>query len=108
MKSIAEKEVELFPSDFDLYLFHEGTLLEAYNMLGAHVMSYKGEDGVRFSVWAPHAKSVSVVGDFNKWEGSEHALEMIPNSGVWIGFIPGLRVGDIYKYEIITANGEKS
>src|SRR5690606_10196620 len=107
MNSIAEKEIELFPSEFDLYLFHEGTLLEAYNMLGAHIMSYKGKDGVRFSVWAPHAKTVSVVGDFNNWEGSNHELEMIPNSGVWIGFIPGLKEGDLYKYEITTANGDK-
>ncbi|MEH7237404.1 1,4-alpha-glucan branching protein GlgB [Bacillus sp. JJ1562] len=107
MNSTLEKEAELFPSEFDLYLFHEGTLLEGYKMLGAHVMTYKGVDGVRFSVWAPHAKAVSVVGDFNKWDGSENSLIMIPNSGVWIGFIPGLKEGELYKYKITNANGEK-
>ncbi|WP_010282068.1 1,4-alpha-glucan branching protein GlgB [Bacillus timonensis] len=107
MNSISEKKSELLPSEFDLYLFHEGTLLEGYNMLGSHVLSFQGKEGVRFSVWAPHAKSVSVVGDFNNWEGSSHPLKMIPNHGVWVGFIPGLKEGDLYKYEITNANGDK-
>ncbi|THE10043.1 1,4-alpha-glucan branching protein GlgB [Bacillus timonensis] len=107
MNSTLDNEAELFPSEFDLYLFHEGTLIEGYNMLGAHVMSHKGIDGVRFSVWAPHARAVAVVGDFNNWNGNANPLERIPNSGVWVGFIPRLKEGDLYKYEITTANGEK-
>nr|WP_275695642.1 1,4-alpha-glucan branching protein GlgB [Fredinandcohnia sp. SECRCQ15] len=97
----------MFPSDFELYLFHEGTLFESYKMLGAHLITYKGTKGVRFSVWAPHAKQVAVVGNFNNWNGSQHIMERIIHSGVWVVFIPEMEQGEIYKYEITTANGEK-
>ncbi|MFT4414256.1 1,4-alpha-glucan branching protein GlgB [Fredinandcohnia humi] len=107
MVFIAEQDVDLFPSNFELYLFHEGTLLESYKMLGAHLFSYTGTKGVRFSVWAPHAKSISVVGDFNNWTGGEHQLQKVPASGIWVGFIPSLGEGVLYKYEIEDANGTK-
>lgn len=107
MNSIAEQDVDLFPSDLELYLFHEGTLLETYNMLGAHFIAYQGVVGVRFTVWAPHAKLVSVVGEFNRWDGTKNKLKKLPQSGVWVGFIPDLGEGELYKYEIENVNGEK-
>ncbi len=65
---------EWLPSDYEQYLFHEGTLYESYKMLGAHIMTVNGVKGVRFAVWAPNALSVSVVGDFNQWDGSQTQL----------------------------------
>lgn len=101
------KNTGISPSDFELYLFHEGTLYESYKMLGAHFMTHQGEDGVRFSVWAPHARQVSVVGDFNQWNGIDHPMKQVKLSGIWVIFIPKLQEGTLYKYEIITANGER-
>ena len=91
-------------SDQELYLFHEGSLQRSYRLLGAHVAADGG--GVRFAVWAPNAQAVRVIGDFNNWDGSRHTLEKISTCGVWGLFVPGVKVGDIYKYEIITAKGE--
>ncbi len=107
MNSIASQNLDIFPSELEMYLFHEGTLFESYKMLGAHVSTYKGNDGVRFSVWAPHAKQVAVVGNFNNWNGAQHAMQQVNHSGIWVSFIPDLEEGEIYKYEIETANGEK-
>ncbi|WEG13830.1 1,4-alpha-glucan branching protein GlgB [Pullulanibacillus sp. KACC 23026] len=90
------------PTEFDRYLFHEGTLYESYKMLGAHVMTVNGESGVRFAVWAPHAERVAVVGDFNHWDGSGHRLTQIPQSDIWYGFIPGIEEGSLYKYELVS------
>ncbi len=89
-------------SDFELYLFHEGTLYESYKTLGAHPISYEGAEGVRFAVWAPNAKKVSVVGDFNDWDGRLHEMKRVSQSGIWVLFVPGLCCGNIYKYEIHT------
>jgi len=87
-------------SDFDLHLIAEGTHHNAYEKLGAHVAEVEGIRGVRFGVWAPNAQRVSVVGDFNRWDGREHPLRVRGSSGVWELFIPGLAEGEIYKYEI--------
>ena len=87
-------------SEFDLYLFHQGTNYHAYEMLGAHFMTQDGKDGVRFAVWAPHAKSVSVVGDFNEWDTRRHPMQRIGDGEIWEVFIEGLQEGDIYKYAI--------
>ncbi|MBB2478933.1 1,4-alpha-glucan branching protein GlgB [Bacillus sp. APMAM] len=95
------------PAEFDLHLFHEGTLYEGYKIFGAHLTELEEIKGVRFLVWAPNALSVSVVGDFNGWDGSRHKMERIQHSGTWALFIPELREGDFYKYEIHTAHGEK-
>ncbi|TCS81081.1 1,4-alpha-glucan branching protein GlgB [Tepidibacillus fermentans] len=92
----------LHPSETDLYLFHEGNLFHSYKMLGAHLIKYKGVQGARFMVWAPNARMVRVVGDFNQWNGERHLMQRINDSGLWIIFIPGLKNGDLYKYEIIT------
>ena len=87
-------------SEFDLYLFHQGTNYHAYEMLGAHFLTQDGKDGVRFAVWAPHAKSVSVVGDFNDWDTRCHPMQRIGDGEIWEVFIEGLKEGDIYKYAI--------
>ncbi len=87
-------------SEFDLYLFHQGTNYHAYEMLGAHFMTQDGKEGVRFAVWAPHAKSVSVVGDFNEWDTRRHPMQRIGDGEIWEVFIEGLQEGDIYKYAI--------
>ena len=87
-------------TDFDRYLFGEGRLLYSYTMLGAHPTEIDGVKGVRFAVWAPNAKRVSVVGNFNHWDARFHPMRN--NSGVWDLFIPGLAVGEIYKYDIFS------
>jgi 1,4-alpha-glucan branching enzyme len=87
-------------SDQEMYLFNEGRLLEAWRTLGAQTMSVQGVEGVRFAVWAPNAERVSVVGNFNNWDGRIHAMRSRGVSGLWEIFIPGLRPGDLYKFEL--------
>jgi 1,4-alpha-glucan branching enzyme len=84
----------------DLYLFNAGKLHQAYRSLGAHAMSIDGVDGVRFAVWAPNAGRVSVVGEFNRWDGRIHAMRSHGASGVWELFVPGLAPNNLYKFEI--------
>lgn len=93
-------------SELDRYLFHQGTHYESYAMLGAHLVEENGQAGVRFAVWAPNAERVSVVGDFNSWNGDAHPMKRQPASGIWALFIPGLGEGTIYKYEIRTYSGQ--
>ena len=90
-------------SDTDRYLLAEGTYEKAYEQLGAHLIEHSGVCGVRFSVWAPNARRVSVVGDFNNWDGRRHPMRFHPGSGLWEIFIPGLTQGTLYKYEIKTS-----
>jgi 1,4-alpha-glucan branching enzyme len=107
-----ERQVELedpyrFPptiSDFDLYLLGEGTHMHAYDKLGAHPMVLEGVPGVAFAVFAPAAQRVSVVGDFNLWDGRRHAMRVRGN-GFWEIFVPEAKPGDRYKYEIIGPDG---
>ncbi|AHK79133.1 glycogen branching protein [Ectothiorhodospira haloalkaliphila] len=87
-------------SDFDIHLFNEGRHWHAYRFLGAHAHEVDGIQGVRFAVWAPSAERVSVVGDFNRWDGRCHTMRVRGGSGVWEFFIPGLEPGTLYKYEI--------
>ena len=109
-------EVSEVLTAYDLNLFGEGNHHYIYEKLGAHLRSPspltlslqgrgKGE-GVHFAVWAPNAERVSVVGDFNQWNGGKHQMQLLENSGVWELFIPGLREGELYKYEIQTRNGD--
>jgi 1,4-alpha-glucan branching enzyme len=94
----------LIPDD-DLHFFGEGSHLRPFTMLGAHPMSAGGVDGVRFGVWAPNARRVSVVGDFNGWDGRRHAMRLRHGGGVWEIFIPHAGVGDRYKFELLGAHG---
>jgi 1,4-alpha-glucan branching enzyme len=93
-------------SDFDLHLLNEGTHYRAWEKLGAHRLTLDGVDGVHFAVWAPNAQRVSVVGDFNRWDGRTHAMRRLVPSGIWELFIPGLVDGACYKYEIRTGEGD--
>ncbi|MEO8558173.1 MAG: 1,4-alpha-glucan branching protein GlgB [Rhodospirillales bacterium] len=89
----------------DLYLFSEGTHWQMALKLGAVPLRHEGVEGVSFAVWAPNARRVSVVGDFNVWDGRRHAMRLRHASGVWEIFIPRLAVGERYKYEIVSADG---
>ena len=89
-------------SELDLYLFGEGRLYQAYRMLGAQPTEILGVAGTRFAVWAPNAERVSVVGDFNRWDGRVNPMRGVGNSGVWEIFIPGLAPGSLYKFEILS------
>ncbi|HEX3971215.1 MAG TPA: 1,4-alpha-glucan branching protein GlgB [Stellaceae bacterium] len=84
----------------DIYLLREGTHLAAFNRFGAHFTSIDGVEGVNFAVWAPNAQRVSVVGDFNLWDGRRHPMRLHPGAGIWELFIPGIGEGERYKYEI--------
>ena len=93
-------------SDNDLYLFNRGDERRIYEKLGAHPRCIDGVDGTSFAVWAPNAQRVSVVGDFNGWDGRHHPMRMLGQSGVWELFAPGCGVGSHYKFQILTADGE--
>ncbi|AEX85112.1 1,4-alpha-glucan branching protein [Marinitoga sp. 1135] len=93
-------------TDYDLYLFNEGNNHKIYEKLGAHPMEIDGAKGTYFAVWAPNAKRVSVVGNFNNWDGRVHQMRVLGSSGVWEIFIPLVQEGDIYKFEIKTQTGE--
>jgi len=92
--------------DIDLHLFGEGRHEEIYKKLGAHVTKAGRTKGVAFAVWAPHASGVSVVGDFNAWDGRDHHMRSLGNSGVWELFIPALGPGTHYKYCVRSRTGE--
>ncbi|HEU4557680.1 MAG TPA: 1,4-alpha-glucan branching protein GlgB [Longimicrobium sp.] len=92
-------------ADFDLYLIGEGTHLRLWDVLGAHPDEIEDVAGTRFAVWAPGARRVSVVGDFNGWDGRRHVMRFHPGAGVWEMFIPGVGEGTVYKYEIQGAHG---
>jgi 1,4-alpha-glucan branching enzyme len=89
----------------DDYYAAEGSHLRLFDKLGAHVLSHEGANGVNFAVWAPNARRVSVVGEFNAWDGRRHVMRHRRTSGMWEIFIPDLGPGTIYKYEIVGANG---
>src|SRR5690242_11740911 len=91
--------------DIDLHLFGEGRHEEIYKKLGAHVTKQGRTKGVSFAVWAPYARGVNVVGDFNQWNGSGHQMQRLANSGVWELFIPKLTAGSLYKFEITPRGG---
>jgi 1,4-alpha-glucan branching enzyme len=90
--------------DYDLYLFGEGNHTRVYEKLGAHPMRVGSAAGVHFAVWAPNATRVSVVGDFNRWDGRVHPMRSLGSSGVWEIFLPAAAVGHRYKFEIRTRN----
>ena len=93
-------------TDFDTYLFAEGKHYEIFNKFGAHPMTIDGVKGTYFAVWAPHARRVSVVGDFNMWDGNLHPMQIQPKGGIYELFIPDVEPGAVYKYQILTRYGE--
>lgn len=92
-------------TEYDTFLFHQGTNCRAYEMLGAHLTEENGEKGVRFTVWAPNAKEVSVVGEFNHWDTRVNKMSRIDDGEIWKIFIPGIKEGDVYKYAIMPQHG---
>ncbi|XZQ27855.1 1,4-alpha-glucan branching protein GlgB [Rhodobacter capsulatus] len=91
--------------EIDEYLIGEGTHRRLWQVLGAHVIWHEGIRGVHFAVWAPSARRVSVVGNFNIWDGRRHQMRRRGATGVWEIFVPGLMAGEVYKYEILSADG---
>ncbi|MBK7975199.1 MAG: 1,4-alpha-glucan branching protein GlgB [Deltaproteobacteria bacterium] len=87
-------------TDFDLHLFNEGNHFHIHDKLGAHLEEVDGTRGVQFGVWAPNARYVSVVGDFNAWDRASHPLARRQDSGIWEGFVAGLEKGSIYKFHV--------
>ena len=90
----------------DDHLLLEGTHARLYERLGAHPTTHEGLLGTRFAVWAPHARRVSVVGDFNHWDGRRHAMRRRVDSGLWEIFLPGIGPGTLYKYELVGGDGQ--
>ena len=95
----------LMMNDLDEWFLAEGSFLRPYEVLGAHFIEYDGVSGVNFRLWAPNAKRVSVVGDFNYWDGRRHPMRLHPASGVWELFLPKVALGQLYKFELIDCHG---
>jgi len=105
-KQKAASKVETVLTDFDKYLLGEGTHERVYEKLGAHFYELGGEKGIHFAVWAPNARQVSIVGDFNDWNPERHLMNS-SDSGIWTRFIPGLEEYTVYKYHIVAQNGDR-
>ena len=106
-KTPAKESEYTFISEFDQYLFGQGTHYDLYNKLGAHPMEMNGQKGVFFAVWAPNAQKVSVVGDFNRWDREAHLMKRTEPMGIYELFIPDLAEGEIYKYCVTTKQGNE-
>ena len=97
-----EKEWKAYEiGELDQYLFGQGNHYEIYKKLGAHMVDDEGQEGVYFAVWAPNAISVSVVGDFDRWDGRRLPMHRMPMSGIFELFVPGVKAGSAYQYEIM-------
>ena len=97
-------DVSLLTHD-DLYMFNEGSHFRLHDKLGSHTIAVDAVQGTYFAVWAPSAKQVTVMGDFNGWDNSSHRLEPRGQSGIWEGFVPGVGKGVLYKYHILSRYG---
>ena len=103
----SKKAVETgFITEVDRYLFGNGTHYEIYDKLGAHPWTFRGKSGYYFAVWAPHAQSVSLVGDFNNWNPDSHPMKLLEDSGIYELFVPDMGKGQLYKYAITTQSGQ--
>ncbi len=89
-------------TDYDVYLWAQGSHFRAHDKLGAHLTQRDGVAGARFAVWAPDAERVSVVGDFNGWREGAHPMRPVASSGVWECFVPGVGPGALYKYAVVS------
>ena len=105
-KAAQEEKPACFVTELDQYLFGQGTHYEIYKKLGAHLTEYEGEKGVYFAVWAPHAKGVRVVGEFNCWGSDGYRMNRLEPLGIYEVFVPGLEEGCMYKYLIETEKGD--
>ncbi len=106
---MAEKKKEIgtgFITEVDRYLYNNGKHYEIYEKLGAHPKTYEGKDGMYFAVWAPHAEQAAVAGDFNSWNPDTTPMNRLADSGIWETFVPGLSVGELYKFAITTKSGK--
>ena len=90
---------------FNSHVFHEGTMAQGYEFFGAHAAQRESTDGYVFRVWAPHAKKVAVVGDFNDWDAEKNPMSIVERE-IWEGFVPGLQEYDLYKFAITGPDGE--
>lgn len=105
-KTIADMHYSRF-TDFDIHLFRDGKHFKLYEKFGSHEVEFNGQKGTYFAVWAPNATAVSVTGNFNGWNPGSHPMNVRwDESGIWELFIPGITLGEIYKYHITTANGK--
>lgn len=107
MKGKKQTGAEVFISEADQYLFAQGTHYDIYKKLGAHPSVEKGVKGMFFGVWAPNAASVHVIGSFNNWDETAHPMKKLGPGGIYSVFIPGVGVGELYKFMITTPEGEK-
>jgi len=89
----------------EIYLFHQGTYYHAYNLLGCHLSQKGKEKGAYFRAWAPNAKSLSVVGDFNGWNPEANPMKKIAKSNIWEIFVPNVKEGEKYKFAVTTKDG---
>ena len=94
-------------SEYDRYLFGAGNHYDIYDKMGGRLITHGGTKGAGFTVWAPNALGVSVVGDFNQWDSRRHRMRMLGSSGVWEIFIPALKAGDLYKFHVVQCNGRE-
>ena len=106
-RTTAKKQEVLQIGELDQYLFGQGTHYDIYKKLGAHLTKRKGKEGVYFAVWAPHAKDVHVVGDFNGWNTGVTPMKRLEPLGIWEAFVPGVQEGCLYKYYILTEKGQE-
>ncbi|PLS14968.1 1,4-alpha-glucan branching enzyme [Bacillus sp. M6-12] len=98
--------VQGFPTDYEIHLFHEGNLNEAYNLFGSHLVENGGTVHTRFCVWAPHARKIRLTGSFNSWDPEGYDLTRINNEGIWFITVPFNATGALYKYEIESEDGK--
>lgn len=97
----------LYPTDFQMHLFHEGTLYQSYQLFGAHIIEEDKKLVTRFCVWAPNARIIRLVGDFNNWNGNDYTFHRVNKEGIWLLVVPENLDGKLYKYEMITEEGHR-
>ena len=100
------KKYEDVVNSYNINLFKEGKCYRSYEFMGAHRIEKEGIRGISFTVWAPNAKEIYLSGEFKDWDKKSHPMKNIDESGVWNIFIPSMKFGELYKYNVIDKNGE--